>query len=235
MTRWVLFLFLCGLSNIISAKEWKSLKAYQIETHNKALTPSDWLRRDRTHNSLIWQQANTYNLLHNLPQEYTRIRERRDFYEWLYNTLKINGHKVVWVEMAHFISKKMRLLESFPCALFSNKKIVHYANEGSKAVFNNVFKDLKKLFSSETILMGENARQWDETIAYKEQYKWLDSLYETIDASCLKTIEYIAKGKCIYGLVVSKSIRFKGEISSPKARYIYAITSLRNYCINKYK
>jgi len=235
MTRWLLFLFLCVLSNMISAKEWKSLKSYQIETHNKALTPSDWLRRDRTHNSLIWQQANTYNLLHNLPQEYSKIIERRDFYKWFYKTLKSKGNKVVWVEMAHFISKKMHLLETFPCAFFSNRKIVYYANEGSKAVFNNAFKDLKKLFSSETILMGENARQWDETIAYKEQYKWLDSLYQTIDASSLKTIEHMAKGKFIYGLVVPKSVRFKGEISSSKARYLYAITSLRNYCINKYK
>ncbi|WP_188650508.1 Insecticidal toxin complex protein [Yeosuana aromativorans] len=235
MVKWISFIFLFSLSNNISAKEWKSLKAYQNTTHHKILTPSDWLKTDRTHNTAIWQQANIYNLLNNLPKEYRRIQERRDFYEWLYDTLNSRGHEIVWIEMAHFISKKMRLLETFPCALFIHKKIVVYANEGSQAVFNNAFKELKELFNSKNVLKGDSAIQWDQKMSYKEQYIWLDSLYKTIDSKSLKTIEHMAKGKFLYGLAVPKAIRFKGDISNPKDRYNYATGPLRDYCKVLYK
>ena len=235
MTRWLLLLFLCSFNQIILAKEWKSLKAYQSETHKNVLGPSDWFKSDRTHNSIVWQHANIYNLLHNLPEEYSRIIERRDFYKWLYVILNKQGNEIVWVEMAHFISRKMRLLETFPCSLFVHRKIVHYAREGSEAVFNNAFKDLKKIFSSEESLTGTDALHWDETIAHKEQYMWLDSLYQTIDSKSLKTIEHMAKGKFLYGLAVPKAIRFDGEISNPKARYNYAIGPLKDYCKDLYK
>lgn len=124
----------------------------------------------------------------------------------------------------------MRLLETFPCALFIHKKIVIYANKGSQAVFNNAFKELKELFNSKYVLKEDSAIQWDQKMSYKEQYIWLDSLYKTIDSKSLKTIEHMAKGKFLYGLAVPKAIRFKGDISNPKDRYNYAIGSLRDYC-----
>lgn len=231
----IAFLFIIVLSQNLHAKEWRSLKAYQTEAHSKTLSPSDWLKHDRIHNSIVWQQANLYNLSHNLPQEYLKISERRDFYKWIYGTLKQKGHEVVWVQMAHFISKKMHLLESFPCLLFSNRKIVQYADAGSEVVFNKAFKDLKDLLDSETILKGNKAKEWDESMAYKEQYIWLDSLYLTIDEDSLKTIERMAKGKFLYSLAVPKAIRFKGDISTPEARHSYAIGILWYYCKDKYK
>ena len=230
MMRWLLYACICGVSYTVSAKEWKNFKVYQNETHNQTLSPSDWLKKDRIRNSLVWRQANTYNLLHDLPKEYRSIQERKDFYKWLYVALNKQGYEIVWIKMAYFISKKMRLLETFPWVLFIRKKIVRYANEGSEVVFNNAFMELREIFISKKAMKESLALEWDQKMAYNEQYVWLDNLYKTIDSKSLKTIEHMAKGKFLYGLAVPKAIRFKGQISNSKTRYHYAIGPLRSYC-----
>ncbi|MDO5970446.1 Insecticidal toxin complex protein [Flavivirga aquimarina] len=235
MIRQIVFALLITLNSRLSAKEWKSLKAYQKETQKEHLAPSDWLRLDRIQNTISWQNANKYNLINNLPQEYLRIVERRDFYKWLFETYNKQEHEVMWVKMAHFISRKLRLMESFPYSIFANRQVLQYAKAGSKTVFNNVFIELQNIFNSDIILKDEEATKWDEKILYKEQYIWLESVYKTIDERSLKKMERIAKGVLLYGLVVPKAIRFKNKLSNSENRYNYAVEVLRPYCINGYK
>ncbi|MEP1487723.1 MAG: hypothetical protein ABJK28_04790 [Algibacter sp.] len=119
--RLLLFFIILLSSHTVFAKEWKSLNCYQKTTQEKELSSSDWLKSDRLKNTLLWEQVNTYNLQNNLPQEYQSIVERRDFYKWLYQKLDKETHQVYWVKMAHFISKKMHLIEVFPYAFFTKK------------------------------------------------------------------------------------------------------------------
>jgi len=149
--KYILILFLITLNTPLCAKEWRSLKIYQKITQKEKLEPSDWLKSDRLKNTTIWQMANKYNLDNNLPKEYNRIDERKDFYNWFYKELENQGHEVVWGTMAHFISKKLRLMEVFPYSIFSNKSILNYGNQGSKVVFNNAFKELRTLFYYNTV------------------------------------------------------------------------------------
>ena len=137
--RWIIILAFFVFNNSISAKEWRNLEAYQKITQKQNLSPSDWLKSDRLKNTQVWQQANQYNLNHNLPNQYTKIKQRKAFYKWLYLELDKKGHEVVWVKMAHYISTKLRKMESFPYAIFTSKKILKYANMGSKLVFNKCF------------------------------------------------------------------------------------------------
>ena len=233
--RWILFFFIIIFNNPLSAKEWKSIKIYQKTTQKEILSPSDWLRCDRIKNTIIWQQANTYNLKNNLSKEYESIVQRRDFYEWLYKEAEKKGYEVIWIKMAHFISKKMQLMEVFPYSIFLKKKTKTYAKLGSKTVFNNAFNELQKLYQSKVILKSEEAIAWDKSILKEEQYVWIDSIYKAMDTKSLKNLERIAKGKFLYGLIVPKQIRFKGELSHAKARYNYAIEVLKPYCKNRYK
>lgn len=232
MIRCVAIFLVFILNNTLYAKEWHDLKAFQKVTHKEVLSPSDWLKHDRTKNTLVWQQANIFNLQNNLPQEYINIVQRKDFYKWLNTELHNKGHEVVWVTMAHFISKKMHLMEVFPYSIFSKKKIKTYAIEGSETVFNNAFAELNKIYNSQSILKAEKAIEWDKSILKKEQYIWINSIYKKMDAKSLKTLERIAKGKFLYGLLVPKSIRFKGELSNAESRYQYAINKLKPYCEN---
>ncbi|GAA3613327.1 Insecticidal toxin complex protein [Flavivirga amylovorans] len=233
--RWIIFFFILTFNYTLSAKEWKNLKVYQRENQQKILSPSDWLKSDRTRNTQVWQKANLFNLKNNLPQEYSSISQRRDFYKWLFTELKKKKHEVIWIKMAHFISRKMHLMEVFPYTIFSKKTIKAYARQGSETVFNNAFVELQKLYTSQSILKTEQALKWDKTILRKEQYDWIDDIYKSMDTKSLKTLGRIAKGKFLYGLLVPKSIRYKGDISKAKIRYDYAVKVLKPYCENRYR
>lgn len=137
--------------------------------------------------------------------------------------------------MAHFISKKIHLIEAFPYSIFTKKSIKIYANQGSETVFENAFNELQKLLDSQFILKEKSAIKWDKNILYKEQYQWIEGVYKTMDSNSLKTLERIAKRKYLYAIVVSKAIEFKGNLSIPEVRYIYALEILRPYCKNAYK
>jgi hypothetical protein len=97
-----------------------------------------------------------------------------------------------------------------------------------------VFNELFKILNSEKIFKTDDALIWDKEILEKEQYHWIDSIYKTMDAKSLKTLNNIANRKFLYGLVVPKAIKFNGNLNNPEARYKYAVEILRPYCKNAY-
>jgi hypothetical protein len=228
--NFIFFVLMLSISMTIQAKEWKSLKHYQKSTHQLHLSPLDWLESDRKHYTLTWQNANLYNLSHNNPEEYTSIKQRRDFYEWIDIEFTKKGHEVVWQDMAYFISLKLRLIEVFPFNIFTSKALKKYVKMGSKVVFDNAFVDLKIMYFSDDILKSEEALQWDTAMLYEEQYHWLESVYKVMDPKRIEQVQFVASGKFIYGLVIPREIRFKGAISNPEDRFNYAMTVLRPYC-----
>ena len=218
----VCFFFMISLN----AKEWPCLKTYQKTTNLKELGPSDWLKKDRKQNTLVWQNANLYNLEHQLPQEYTTIKQRRDFYVWLNETLVARGYEIVWPTMAHYISKKLALIKVFPYSIFTSKDIKTYAEMGSVTVFNACFDPVDNLLKGE-VIQGDEALSWDRDILKMEQFQWLGPIYSEVDEKTLHTIERMAKGKGFYGLMVPKDIRFQGDITKADVRYQYALETLR--------
>lgn len=228
----IAFLLLCYGN--VQAKEWASLKCYKKATQLDILSASDWLKKDRKQNTIVWQQANIYNLSNNLPQEYVTIKQRRDFYAWYSVEIKKKEHHVSWPIMAYYINKKLNLTRAFPFSLFVSKEIKQYAIHGSENVFNKCFTILDDLYKTSKPLTKIEAQNWDEHILYTEQYKWLQSIYKNMPERTLKTIERMAKRKCLYALVVPKEIKFIGDISKAEARYNYAINILKVYCKKKY-
>ncbi|MFI0429496.1 Insecticidal toxin complex protein [Mariniflexile sp. HMF6888] len=223
------FLFLLVSSLSVNAKEWKSLRVYHKTTHKETLLPSDWLKSDRINNTAVWRLANAFNLENNLPQEYTTIAERKDFYKWANAEVEKQGHQVVWFKMVHFVSSKLCTMETFPNVIFVNKKMMTYANSCSESVFENSFPEINTLFKSTDVLNGEAGLQWDKDILYKEQYVWVDAIIDNIDSHSLKKMENILKGKCLYGIFVPKAIRFTGDLTNKDIRYEYALNTLRRY------
>ena len=228
--KFILFVLAFSFSISIYAKEWKTLLQYQKATHNLALPDSDWLRSDRSKNTLVWQNANIYNLIHNNVQEYKSIIQRRDFYIWIDHEFKIKGHEVIWQKMAYYISGKLKVLESFPHELFISKRVKTYVQLGSEVIFNEAFKHLKSLFLYDGVLKDEDALKWDQKMLHDEQFIWVESIYKIIDQKSIKKIKNMASGKFIYAFVVPKAIRFYGDISDPEERYLYAINIFRPYC-----
>jgi hypothetical protein len=215
------------------SEEYKNLKAYEQLTHQKTLSASDWLTHDRKHKTSVWKNANHYNLIHKKPNEYKTLKQRRDFYAWLYETLKEKGNEVVWPKMAAFISNKLQLIKQFPQCLLIRKNVKDYAEIGSEKVFVNAFNDLNDLYNSSTGILGEEAENWDNTMLYKEQFDYLQPIYDKMNTKSLGQIEHIAKGKFLYAFFVPKEIRFKGHIDNPKDRFNFALNQLKQYCKNQ--
>ncbi|MFC4721047.1 Insecticidal toxin complex protein [Geojedonia litorea] len=229
-----LLLFFAMLVAIPSyGREWNSLRSYQKETNQQQLSPSDWLASDRRQNTLIWNNANKFNLLNNKPKEYLSIKQRRDFYLWLHNELEKKGHDVVWPYMAYFISHKLRLVNNVPYRWFSSKAIKRYTDMGSEEVFNSAFIKLQEIYNSENLLRKNEAYSWDEKMLHDEQFIWVERVYEIMDDKSLKQIGRMAKGHFLYSIVVPKPIRFQGDISNAQERYSYALHTLRTYCKNQ--
>jgi hypothetical protein len=231
--KYIIMLVLFCTFNLSSAKEWKSLKDYQSETGKKELLASDWLCSDRKKNTLVWQKANNYNLLNNLPLEYQNIKERTDFYFWLLTSLDEKGSEVVWPKMAHYISNKLEKIKTFPFNMFTRKEVKRYATKGSETVFVKAFERIRALYLSDSVLKTDDALNWDKDIIYEEQYVWLQEIYNEIDEKTLKTIDKMAKGKCIYRFMVPKEIVFSGDLSNAENRYNYALNTLWVYCQTK--
>lgn len=183
---------------------------------------------------MVWQNANRYNLENNLPQEYTTIKQRRDFYAWYSSETSKKGHHVLWPVMAHFINKKLRLIKAFPFSIVISKDIKQYATNGSEDVFNECFIKLNTLLKTNRPLTTIEAQNWDENILHIEQFQWIEAIYKTMPEKSLKTIERMAKRKFLYALVVPKAIKFKGDITSAEVRYKYALNTLKPYCKAEY-
>ncbi|AUS04071.1 Insecticidal toxin complex protein [Pseudotamlana carrageenivorans] len=233
--RQLLFVGIISICTHVQAKEWASLRALEKETGSRELKASDWLKSDRKQNTVVWQSANAYNLNHNQPSEYKTIMERRDFYAWYNTIMKKRGNDVIWPKMAHFISVKLRLIYAFPFCLFTNKAVKNFAFQGSETVFMYAFEPLKALLENHTTLNAEAALKWDDAMVYKEQYHWLENVYQSIDQESLMAIEHMAKGQGFYKFLVPKDIRFKSDITVTKNRYYYARYVLRDYCKKHYQ
>lgn len=219
----------------IYAKEWKSMSQFQKTTQNLTLPDSDWLRSDRIKNTLVWQKANAYNLIHNNFQEYLTIIQRRDFYVWIDHEFKVKGHDVIWQRMACYISGKLKILESFPHEMLISKNVKAFVQLGSEVIFNKAFEELKSLYLYSGVLKENEALKWDQDMLHDEQFIWVESIYKIIDEKSLKKIKNMAKGKFLYAFLVPKAIRFKGDISEPNERYLYAINVFRPYCNSQLK
>lgn len=229
-----LFLLVVFISGFCFSSEWSSLKTYQKATGNLKLTKKDWLKSDRRKNTQVWQDANVFNLNNLQAIEYQTIAQRRDFYKWYYLAISKKGHTVVWPKMAHYISKKLKLINTFPFCIFTRKTVKNYAYLGSETVFNAAFKKLKDLYFQDAILTHQDAEDWDLDILYSEQYMWLQTVYSQIDARTLKTLSKMAKGVCFYTLMVPKEIEFEGHLEIEKDRFKYAKDKLKPYCKRHY-
>lgn len=233
--RIILFVLAFCFSFTIQAKEWKTLKHFQKLTQKTQLSPSDWLTSDRKNNTLVWKNANDYNLNNNMPNEYQTLKQRRDFYIWIDHEFEKIGHEVIWPKMALYITCKLRSLETFPKRILISKQVIAHSFEGSSVVFKNAFERLNKLYNIDKVLKNTDAFNWDETMLKDEQYVWVKSVYDQIDKKSLKQIEQVISGNFLYSFVIPKAIRFKDDISNPEDRYRYALNVFRPYCIDYFK
>ncbi|WP_456379275.1 hypothetical protein [Lutibacter sp.] len=231
----VLTLFVLEYSN---AQEWKTLKAYQIETGNPILQNGCWLKKDRKKRTEVWNNANIFNLsLANGHLKYNSISQIRDFYYWFDAERKKQGHEITGVGIATIAANQLSKMDNFFIRFFivRNKEVVLFANNGSKKVFEFGFSLLKKIYFSKEILKGEKAKLWDLKHGEIEQCEILEPLYHKLSSKAISRLEKMAKGKGIFNLGVPKQLKYEGKIDNCHARFAHGITKLLPYYLSKNK
>jgi len=211
-----------------SAKEFPSLKDYEANKSTDEVNRRHWLKADRESNDKEWREACLFNFSYSTGyKEYRTLEEREDFYQWVADTLRKQGHEIKWVEMAITVTD---LIEP---AAKGESKPSKYAIAGSQLVFDSCFVRLQQLFRSEEKLKNDAAKAWDDEMIRYEQEVLIQGMFNTMDIVTLEKIANMAKGKGIYYLYTKKPLRFKGDLRSSQARIDYAHNQLLPYVNEK--
>ncbi len=227
-------------------KEYKSERQFARQnkgkTWDKDRGQGDWLKTDRLQNTALWKNANDFNIKQDKGyKEYTKISQRRDFYQWFQTSTEQQGSTTMWAGAAAIVAGQMAQVEDpiTSWVLGIGKDIVDFVHAGNKAIFNDVFGDLKQLYNkgkSGSPLKGETAKLWDANILYKEQFIIVQPIYQKQTAATIMQLSRMAKGEGLYGAgyLFQEELKFKGNILNPQDRYNHGMNRVVPY-YNKWK
>lgn len=213
----------------VVSQEYRNLNTYKKETSHSILLDGYWLKKDRKKKTLVWKNANEYNLQQkNAHKKYRSIREIRDFYLWFDNCRKRQGHEIQWIGIAAMASSKLAKLEVgfYRIFIIRNNEVVQFAQEGSKKVFSDAFPKLKKVYFSNQLIKGCEAEYWDSEHGFNEQCNILNPVYAKLSHKTFKKLERMAKGKGIFRIAIPKKLIFEGDLNNCEARIMYGIEKL---------
>ncbi len=236
LIRFLLFLFIVINSVFSSAQEWKSLRYYQKKTGNNSLSEGYWLKKDRKHETEVWEQAILFNLaLEDGNKKYTTICQIRDFYTFFNKEIKKQGHEIKWVGIAAKAASQLSQIETgvIRVLIVRDKKLAKFAHNGALKVFEFAFAQFREVYFSSNMIVGEAAILWDKKYGKIEQCEILEPLYAQLPEKTVHKLARMAKGKGVYNLVVPKKLKFVGEITNCQTRYEHGRDRLAPFCDSK--
>jgi len=192
------------------------------------LSKGDWREDDRILNTSGWQNANQYNLqLGNGFKEYTTIEQRAYFYKWFQNLTDAKGYETNWAGAAHVVALQMSNIHSPFSIVMDNsieEKVKKFAEEGNKAIFENVFGRLRNLINGGKLI--ENAAdKWDVATLTIEQRDIVGPIYNKQSPDVLNELSKMAKGQGMYKYGTGPELRFNknGDIRDWQQRFYHGM------------
>lgn len=177
-----------------SAKEYKSLERYTIETENLTLDKKDWLSKDRQNNTFQWQKACLFNFsYYGGHNEYQSLEERQDFLVWLSAYLKEEGQEVKWP------ATNVLLFELFEDAQNRNtvKGIKELVAKVNKPVFDTAYVTFQEVHANKYLLKGAEAKAFDKVLYEQEHNLYYQPYLNTMNDDDLETLNKILDRKGI--------------------------------------
>lgn len=192
----------------------------------------DWTENDRLSFTERWNGANAFNLMRPRAgfEEYRTIRQRAFFYDWFDQVREVQGHEILWPAAAWIVATQMSNVENPVKNLVIAKAMKPLAEEGNKAIFDDVFPRLAEVFQQGLKgkpLTGKEAAKWDEDTLRHEQFVVVQPIYERHirQTPGLKDdLAALAGGKGIYaigGIAIGNALDFKGDIVKPHDRFTH--------------
>ena len=219
-------------------KEYDDAEAYYAENPNGKLDGSDghWLTSDREKRNSVWGKANEVNLQKGDGyNEYSTISQRRDFYGWFADKIDSRGFENNWPGAAYIVAGQMSNMDNSFTAWWVGDDVVNFANAGNKAIFNDVFDNLRDLYNG-PIMKGATAKAWDAATLRNEQFSVMPPLYKGQSAATISTLTKMAKGHgwlqgsgTPYNIGVTEALRFEGDLMSPSDRYNHGAGKVTNF------
>lgn len=117
------------------------------------------------------------NLQANRFWEYNTIDERTAFYGWIAVKLDQKGFENNWPGAAYIVARQMSSLSNSLVSWWVGDDVVKFGNAGNKAIFNDVFDNLRDLYNG-SVMKGKAAAIWDAKTLHNEQFNVVQPLYE---------------------------------------------------------
>jgi hypothetical protein len=224
----LIILFIYSFENVYS-KEYKDLNHY-VQDHpqgNHNGKDGNWLSEDREKATPIWEQANKTNIKQaDGFKEYQSISERSDFYKWFQHQTDSLGFETKWSFAAAITTKKLEKLLTGAAEFTgnSNQEIQTFINEGNKIIFNDIWIDLRSLYSSNPI-KGKEAELWDGNLLFKEQHL-IEPYYQKLSSTSLAKLEKLLKKENFFSRLLP-GYEFEGNLLSVKDRWFYGMKMMQ--------
>lgn len=183
-----------------------------------AQTPDDLLRDAMCYPTEVMHENNLRAQRYDL---YTTIGQRRDFYEWFYNHVAVEGYETRWPLAAWIVASNVYHITymnsgqvplEWAAAAFGTvtNTLQQVARIGNQVIFDDVFPKLKSL-TEYGQLTGVEALAWDAQMLSEEQCL-VQPMYAQALASDIDKFEQIAKMN--WKITVGSYITGAGEVES---------------------
>jgi hypothetical protein len=222
-------------NGLLEFKNYEAYQAYAKKNGIDALEASamggqgHWLKSDRKNNTDVWSAANSFNLQQeNGQNQYTSISQRSAFYGWFSDQMDAKGSETNWPGAAAIVANQMTWMDNPLMQAYAGEDAVKFANAGNKAIFNDVFDNLRNLYNG-PVLKGQAAANWDAATLHHEQFDVVQPIYMAQSPATVSLLNSMAKGEGIFGLGLTPSLRFQGNILNPQDRYNHGAGRVTNY------
>lgn len=194
----------------------------------------DWTEDDRLAFSERWNGAKCFNLMRpdQGAKEYKTIRQRTYFYDWFDQIRQAQGHEILWPAAAWIVAAQMSNVENPLRNLFITGAMKPLAEEGNKAIFDDVFPRLAEVYQNglrKQPLTQDDAKLWDQKTLLREQFVVVQPIYERHIKQTPALKEELAKlagGKGVYwfgGIAIGGGLDFTGDITKPQDRFDHGL------------
>ncbi len=201
---------------------------YKILSQKEMGSRGDWLKSDREKQTGVWGAANSYNLQQKDGyKEYKTISQRTAFYGWFQRQTEKKGSETKWAGAAYIVAQQMSLMDDPLIASFNSKEVLAFANAGNKAIFEDVFDNLRDLYNGPA-LKGDAAKNWDKVTLTHEQKDVVQPIYDQQSEKTINDLQKLAQGrgwKAAMGVAfdrrfpVGGPLMFEGKIKNWVDRY----------------
>ncbi|HUB16704.1 MAG TPA: hypothetical protein VMB34_32520 [Acetobacteraceae bacterium] len=209
----------------------------EVESPQSAV---DWTEQDRLRCTERWNGANCFNLMRPSDgfSEYKSIKQRQYFYDWFDQIREVQGHEILWPAAAWVVASEMANVENPIRNAFIPSAVKPFAEEGNKAIFDDVFPQLAKVYQDglkKNPLKSDVAKKWDRETLHHEQFETVQPIYDRYiraNPALKNELADMAGGKGAYavgGIAINFALDFNGDILNPMDRFNYGLVVVTGF------